>query len=80
MLVMCERTLVAVVECSCCCREDSSSYQDIIFRNSIARIFAVGTTVGSLLLFFFLVLQFVWQVLSHGHSVLVRLSLFGLTA
>ena len=55
MLVMCVRTLVAVVELELwnCCSEDSSSYLDIIiFRNSIARIFAVGTTVGSLLLFF----------------------------
>ena len=54
MLVMCERTLVAVVELWNCCREESSSYLDIIiFRNSIARIFAVGTTVGSLLFVFF---------------------------
>ena len=54
VLVMCERTLVAVVELWNCCREDSSSYLDIIiFRNSIARIFAVGTTVGSLLFVFF---------------------------
>lgn len=53
VLVMCVRALAAVVELWNCDSEDSSSYLDfIIFRNCIARLFAVGTTVGSLLLFF----------------------------